>query len=327
MPRATVLMTVYNAAPYLQECINSVLTQDFNDFDFWIINDGSTDETNSIISSQTDSRIKRFVNEKNLGIAPSLNLYLGLITSEYIIRMDADDICLPHRFEKQISFMDSNPNIGMSGGALQYFGKKNNIWHPATTHPNIAARLLFNCAIPNPTLIIRTQSLKKHHLTYSTAFPAPPMEDYALLIDSLNLFELGNLTEVLVKHREHEQNQSNQYLNQKQKAMIAIYKRLFKHLNINTSDEQLLLHFRLTYNFPDFKNHSISNFLDWSDFLRQNIGDTNELKKVLKHYLIKLLKHLKFKPISALKLVVYLFRMGLFISSRSFLGKLLTTKS
>lgn len=309
MPRATVLMTVYNAAPFLQECIDSVLNQTIIDFEFWIIDDGSTDGSKALLSKQTDSRVKKYFNETNLGIAFSLNQYLHKIQTEYIFRMDADDVCLPTRLQNQIIFMDANPSIGISGCAMQYFGHKNYIWYPALKHHDIVARLLFNCAIPNPSLVIRKSLVVKYQLYYSTAFIKPPMEDYALLIDGIQTFEFGNLGEVLVKHREHNKNQSTQYLSLKESEMIRIYKRLFDSLGIRTSTNELLLHYQLSYNVPDFEKFSIDDFLHWCNYLQSNFTNLEGLKKVIRLYLIKLLKHLIMKPLAIVKLLYYLLRI------------------
>ena len=92
MPKVTVLMPVYNAAKFLRDAVGSILKQSFSDFEFLIIDDGSTDGSQSIISSYKDSRIKFVQNEKNFGVAKTLNRGLDLSRGEYIARMDAEGI-------------------------------------------------------------------------------------------------------------------------------------------------------------------------------------------------------------------------------------------
>ncbi len=307
--RATILISVYNAAPYLQQCIDSILQQSYSEFDCWIIDDGSTDGSREILMQQTDPRIKIYFNVTNLGIANSLNQYLTKINTEYIFRMDADDICMPYRMEKQIAFMDAYPEIGMSGGALEYFGKKNETWYPATQHEEIISRLLFNSAIPNPTLVIRTAILQQHQLIYNTQFTKPPMEDYALLIDCIKKVKFGNLKEVLVMHREHDQNQSLVFRDSKQEAMIRIYEMLFTQLNIEASKQDLLIHYQLAYNIPDFKNHSLTTYIRWCKYLMNQMDNKQELKNVIYIYLFKFFKHLIHKPIHSFQLLFFLFRI------------------
>ena len=100
-PKITVLMPVYNAGKYLREAIDSILNQSFSDFEFLIINDGSTDNSKNIIESYNDQRIKFIENDKNSGVIFSLNRGLDLAKGGYIARMDADDISLRDRLKIQ----------------------------------------------------------------------------------------------------------------------------------------------------------------------------------------------------------------------------------
>lgn len=106
-PKITVLMSVYNGENYLKEAIDSILGQTFKDFEFLIIDDGSTDSSLNIIKSYTDTRIRLVPNEQNIGLTKSLNRGLGLALGEYIARMDVDDISLPKRLETQIKALEA----------------------------------------------------------------------------------------------------------------------------------------------------------------------------------------------------------------------------
>ena len=121
MPKVSVLMPVYNTKEeYLREAIESILNQTFTDFEFIIINDGSTNNAEEVIKSYKDSRIK-YYRQENHGLIYTLNYGLSLCNGEYIARMDSDDISLPFRFEKQIEVLDKNPNIGIVGGLIKIF--------------------------------------------------------------------------------------------------------------------------------------------------------------------------------------------------------------
>ncbi len=115
----SVLMTAYNAEQYIAEAIQSVLEQEFTDFEFIIINDGSTDDTRKIIRSFTDARI-RCIDQENKGIAIALNNGLQEAKGKYIARFDADDICYPQRLKKQYAFMQENPDHIIIGSAVDY---------------------------------------------------------------------------------------------------------------------------------------------------------------------------------------------------------------
>jgi glycosyltransferase involved in cell wall biosynthesis len=109
-PTVSVLMSVYNGADYLQEAIDSILNQTFRDFEFLIINDGSTDRSRNIICSYKDPRIRLVDNEKNIGLIDSLNKGLSLAQGKFIARQDADDISLPNRLEDQINVFKERPD-------------------------------------------------------------------------------------------------------------------------------------------------------------------------------------------------------------------------
>lgn len=115
-PRISVAMSVYNNAPYLGHAIESILAQSFADFEFLIVNDGSTDGSAEIIDrfAASDSRI-RPIHQANAGLIVSLNRMIAEARAPLIARMDGDDIALPERFARQIAFLDANPDIGVLG--------------------------------------------------------------------------------------------------------------------------------------------------------------------------------------------------------------------
>ncbi|SVC41049.1 uncharacterized protein METZ01_LOCUS293903, partial [marine metagenome] len=111
LPLITVLMPVYNGAKYLNEAIDSILNQTFQNFEFIIIDDGSTDDSVKIIKSYDDNRIRLVENRNNLGQSETLNKGLSLTRGKYIARMDQDDISMPERLKKQFEFMENNSDV------------------------------------------------------------------------------------------------------------------------------------------------------------------------------------------------------------------------
>jgi glycosyltransferase involved in cell wall biosynthesis len=128
--RITVLMPVYNGEKYLREAIDSIFNQTFTDFEFLIVDDGSTDNSVEIINSYQNSRINLVKNDKNEGLVYTLNRGLSLAKGEYIARMDCDDISLPERLKKQIDFLDSNSEIAVVGTWIKVINEKE---EPQTT--------------------------------------------------------------------------------------------------------------------------------------------------------------------------------------------------
>lgn len=121
-PKVSVLMTVYNGERYLRQAVESILDQTFSDFEFIIMDDGSTDGTWNILSdyANRDQRIVLFPNKENIGLTKSLNKGLKLAQGEYIARQDADDISLPERFEKQVELLDKQPKVILVSASYEY---------------------------------------------------------------------------------------------------------------------------------------------------------------------------------------------------------------
>jgi len=116
--KLSVVLPVYNAEKFVAKAIQSVLDQTYKDFELIIINDGSKDSSLEIIQSFKDPRI-RVIDQENQGLAKTLNIGLGLAKGDYIARMDADDICLKHRFQEQITYLKKHPDIGLLGTAVE----------------------------------------------------------------------------------------------------------------------------------------------------------------------------------------------------------------
>ena len=119
----SVIMPNYNTSvEYLSLAVDSILSQTYENFEFIIIDDCSTDESVDYLASITDPRVRVIRNDVNRGITASLNVALDNARGDYIARMDSDDVSLPERFEKQIAFMEANPDVIVCGTWIQSFG-------------------------------------------------------------------------------------------------------------------------------------------------------------------------------------------------------------
>ena len=168
-PKISVIMPNYNNELYLREAIESVLNQTFKDFEFIIVDDGSTDKSIEIIQSYNDPRIKIFINEINKGVSYTKNVGLDAAKGEYIIILDSDDICHPERLEKQVKFMDKHPDIGVLGTLCLYFNKDKTLYevdHFPSDPDFLKALLIYDCSIHQPTVIMRKDVLNRHNLRY-----------------------------------------------------------------------------------------------------------------------------------------------------------------
>ena len=198
-PLISVIMPVYNGEKYLREAIDSILNQTYTNFEFIILNDGSTDRTEEIILSYDDSRIVYVKNEENLQIVKTLNKGIALAKGKYIARMDADDISLSERFEKQIYFMEQNSEVDICGTWIQMFGGKDIHWKPPTTHDDIKVELLFGSGLAHPTVMGRRSFFVENK--YKEKFEKA--EDYALWVETIDKYHFINIPEFLLLYRTH----------------------------------------------------------------------------------------------------------------------------
>jgi glycosyltransferase involved in cell wall biosynthesis len=218
-PKVTVLMPVYNGARFLAEAMESILGQTFADFEFLIINDGSTDDSLEIIHSFQDLRINQVNNGRNMGLIYTLNRGIDLAQGEYIARMDCDDISLPKRLERQVAFMDQHPEMGVCGTWAEFVNPPGGYWFPSD-HESIVAGLQFTCWLVHPSIIFRASILREHHLYYNPAYQHA--EDLDLWFRMSKVTRLANVPEVLLKYRIHPDQISQKFSSEQQATAAQI---------------------------------------------------------------------------------------------------------
>lgn len=207
-PKVSVLLPVYNAEKFVAEAIDSILSQTFADFEFIIINDGSTDRTAEIIRNYKDSRIRFFDNRKNQGLIAALNQGLDIALGEYIARMDADDIAYPERLARQIEFMDANCSVGIVSSNVRIFGDRfgelGDKRNEDSKNPISLGVLdwFHGCKLYHPAAMMRISFLKKFNLHYNPDYIA--CEDYELWSRAARYTKIVNIQDVLLNYRWHD---------------------------------------------------------------------------------------------------------------------------
>jgi len=202
MPIATVLMSVYNSELHLADAIDSVLFQDFDDFEFLIIDDCSIDRSLDIIKQYSDKRIRIIENKKNVGLAASLNVGIDHAKGKYLLRMDADDLSRETRFSTQIDFMEDNKDIDIAGSYVRAFSANTSmIWEYPVDNFEIKKNLLFRNCLAHPSVVIKKNSLTTNNLKYDTYYRYS--QDWELWQRSSNILNFSNIPEVLVDYRLH----------------------------------------------------------------------------------------------------------------------------
>lgn len=200
-PRLSVLLPVYNGEKFIAEAVRSVLAQTYCDFELVIIDDGSTDRTAEILQRFSDLRLRVLRFDENHGLVAALNHGLAASRSELLARMDADDICLPQRFERQINFLDAHPEVVLCGTWTQQFGTETCVRRPPTESRAIHARLFFGWAIDHPSIMFRRALIERYGLRYDAQYRH--VEDFDFFLRAADQGNLANLPEVLLRTRAH----------------------------------------------------------------------------------------------------------------------------
>lgn len=203
----SIVIPAYNSSQYLNECIDSILTQTYQNIEIIIVDDGSTDNSVEVIKSYNDNRICLICN--NHDYIHSLNLGMNKARGKYIARMDADDIMQPNRLQIQYDFMENHPEIDISGSWMEMFGDRTDIARGPTEHKEIISSLLLNNTLAHPTVIMRKSSvcvnginLYKENYEYA--------EDYKLWTDlALRGLHFAVIPKILLRYRISEKQVSN----------------------------------------------------------------------------------------------------------------------
>lgn len=261
-PEITVLMSVYNGEKFLREAIESILNQTYRDFEFLIINDGSTDSTKEIIISYNDPRIRVINNEQNIGLTRSLNKGLKLAKGKYIARMDADDISTPERLDKQLKYIKKRSDVGLVTSWHEIIdGKKNciSIITGERSFENIYYFLTFGNQFPHSSTLFRKKTvldLGGYDEKYKRS------QDYDLWFRLSRVTRIEMISEVLLKCRTTDINISNMFKNEQDDFAKQIF----------INNLEIILSYKLHLN----------EWMDLYNNFDRNINEINLLNSIIR---------------------------------------------
>lgn len=245
-PLVSVLLPVYNSGEYVYQALKSILEQTYHNLEILVIINGTSDNSYSEIEKlSNDSRIKIIDIPEKIGLIKTLNIGISESSGQYIARMDADDIAFPTRIEKQINFLENNKEYGLCATWYKTFDGTNLLGKNKTEDYEIKLRLLHQCHICHPSVIIRKSILTKYNLCYSVDFPHS--EDYALWIEMSDKTKFHTYPEVLLKYRDHEKNISKLESKTQQERSIAVKQYYFKKIGVLISEEDVTTFTKLAY--------------------------------------------------------------------------------
>lgn len=209
MEKVTLITPMYNSFKFLQEAVESIQEQTYKHFHILLIDDMSTDDTyevaNNLANRYGNITVKK--NKYKKGIAGATNTGLDLAETQYIALMDHDDISLSQRFEVQVKFLETHPEIGVCGSWMQEFGAGSNIWDFPSEDEDLKAICLLHSPIPNSTAMIRRSILEKYKLRYKDEFNIA--QDYEFWLNLTKYTRFHVIPEVLVRYRIHTSNASS----------------------------------------------------------------------------------------------------------------------
>lgn len=230
-PLVSIILPVYNSEQFIKKTIDSILSQTYTNYELLIINDGSKDSSASIINEFTDDRIKYFYFETNKGLITVLNYGLTIAKGKYIARIDADDICLNTRIEKQVNWLEKNITTAIVAtqiSCINEVDEPTNNWQldlETITAKDIKNKMAWECCIAHPSVMMRSEIVKKYR--YSSY--QRNTEDYDLWLQILSDgYSIEKIPEQLLQYRVHNQSVTGNFHRKKNPFIInATTKRKF----------------------------------------------------------------------------------------------------
>lgn len=297
-------MAAYNQADFIQQSINSVLTQSFSDFELIIVNDGSIDNTTTIVESFNDNRIRLVHNDGNKGLIYTRNRLLTLAQGEYIAILDGDDIAYQDRLKLQYNFLLANPEVVLCGGhaaIINEHGNKTGDKLRVPVNNTVDLFMLFGNPFVNSTTMFKTSVFTElnGYQNYTIS------EDFDLFIRMAEKYKVANLDETLVDYRVHSNNTSTLNTNTRLANERKIISHMQKRIGLPYDERRLNLHVEL-FNWTPVKEHLNDYSFLFNEFkLANNISKRYDPKIFNQFLFNKWMDILKFDQINSLSLKWY----------------------
>ena len=267
MPQTTILIPAYNCGEYIKQALNSILNQEYGDYELLIIDDGSDDKTTEIIQGIADKRIVFLKNSKNIGIVKTLNKGIRLAKGKYIARMDADDTMMGNRLKEQIDFLENNIDYGLVGGWYQITNEEGVILNSLKTtlnHEDIKLGLLFTNQFAHSAVTMRTNLVKR--LKYKQDFIYT--EDYDLWCRMAEISKVANLPKFHLSYRWYPGNTCNLKQKELKSKVVKLLSRELDKYEIAHSTSELMIHAAICFGYrKKYFNcdERIQELNDWLD--------------------------------------------------------------
>ena len=234
--KASVVLPVYNKAPWLLECIHSILSQSFADFELIAVDDASTDESLSLLKKVSDPRLRIIALERNVGPGGAAQRGIDAAVGEYILRADADDVMLPERFARQVALLDREPEIGACSGHIQLMTDPPVLHRVELEDVDCKAGMLFGVPLNQPASAYRRSVLVEHDIRFQDDWPHYG-EDWMYQVHLSEVTRFKNLDEPLILYRKGGMNISHG--RDRGADLDVLYRYIFDRLGFPISDAEL----------------------------------------------------------------------------------------
>ncbi|MFC7579898.1 glycosyltransferase family 2 protein [Schaalia naturae] len=202
LPFVSVIMAAYDTnQEFFEEAVGSILGQTYGNFEFLIVDDGLSEENRAWLGSVGDERLRVIVNDENLGQSRSVNRALGEARGRYVVRMDADDVAVPTRIERQVAFMEADPDLIAAGAQVRFLGTDKVRPRPYSCDEELRATLALRNALVHPTMILRLDALFERGIRYDVE--QRYAQDYMLWVDLCTAGKIALQPEILLEYRIH----------------------------------------------------------------------------------------------------------------------------
>ena len=295
-PLVSVNMVVHNGEKFIAEAIQSILNQTYSNFELIIVNDASTDSTEKIIKSFSDTRIFYYEHSNNSGECISRNTALKKSKGKYIAINDSDDNSFPLRLVKQVKFLEENLDYGLVGSLAEVIDKdgitKGNIQSLAFSCKMTKVFLLFRNCFTHSSFMYRKKDLLKVGINKNK----PIAVDYETAVKISRISKICNIDEALVQYREHGNNMLVKYKNDIESNVKAILKMQIEELGINPTKQELDIHYRFKKSLSHHVNKKFLAHILWLDKLyfankKQMVFPNDEFSRYVAGYWFNLINN------------------------------------
>ncbi|AMJ64771.1 glycosyltransferase family 2 protein [Hymenobacter sp. PAMC 26628] len=248
----------------MRPAIDSILDQTLQDFELILVDDCSKDESLAVARSyEADPRVRVLANAQNRGRSFSDNYGAEYARGRYIAKMDADDIALPHRLQRQVDFLEKNPTVGLTSGFMQCFGESEIVYVYPVSADDVRSFLLFNMPVANPTVCFRRSLLSEHGLRYDDTIQDTFGEDYEFIARAAQVVDIVNQPEVLLNYRTLPQAVKGDVHARRNAKSNQIREKLLRGFGVPFTGRELHVHNTIAYYPFTLGDISLAEVHDW----------------------------------------------------------------